>query len=165
MRGVASLLITIAIWQPAIAQPPQKADSPTREFPELKCRYTLAGKDWKWQEPAMPTCVFSAIDKHGDLFALSCSRVPPSTRMNQELAGGFEQALNRMSNGQLRKRGGRFVIFKGLPCYQSEGIYPDGRTTVSRLFLANDIAFHLLFIGGKAPVELRSRFRRRDGRN
>src|SRR5207248_3010527 len=51
------------------------------------------------------------------------------------------------------KRGGHFLTFNGMRCYQVESFLNDGRTSVNRAFLADDLGFNLLVIGGKEPVE------------
>ena len=77
-------------------------------------------------------------------------------RINEEFVKGFENTFYQ--KGQIDKRGGRFITFKGLPCYQAEGILPDGRTTATWIFAAHGSIFQLSLIGGKKQIELDPQF-------
>lgn len=158
MRMLMSIVVTGTFATLAFAQPAQKANPPMREFAGQKCRFTLPGDEWKWLEPPMPMSIFSATDANGRVFAFCCGQIPPETMLDQSFAAQIEQAVVQKSFGKLQKRGGHFVIFQGLSCYQFEGRYADGQTTVSRFFLAHGLVYHLSLIGDKEPVELQPDF-------
>jgi hypothetical protein len=58
----------------------------------------------------------------------------------------------------LVKRGGRLSTFQGLPCYQVEGRFHDGRTCAGKVFAANGFCYVLLIMGSDKPVEQEANF-------
>ncbi len=129
-----------------------RAEERTRHFPAANCRYTLPGDGWSWADPPEGgKIVFAATAPSGAMVMLSVLESPPSAHMDQRFADNIDKGL--VIPGKLEKRGGRLAIFLGLPCYQVEGRMFDGRTTASRVFLANGRGYHLWVVGGKAPVE------------
>jgi hypothetical protein len=158
MRFLTPISVAFTLAGALFGQVPPKPESLTREFPGQKCRYTLPSKDWKWGDPPMPNSVFTATGKNGLSIIMRCDQTMTLLPVDQSSADSFEQGLSRSSGGQLRKRGGRFIVFQGLSCYQFEGMYADGRTVVCRLFAANQLAYHIMLVGDKEPVEQRADF-------
>jgi hypothetical protein len=138
------------------AAPAPKPDPNTRVFPAHKCRYTLPGKDWFWVEQTASPVLFRAENFMGYAVALSAAPVPPHITLNQQFAEKLEKEF--FGSSDMKKRGGRFVVFNGLSCYQSEAVAPDGRTAVCRIFLANGFGYNLEVVGTKDPVELSPNF-------
>ena len=153
MRLFVAAVIAGIFVGTALAQP----DGPTRTFAGQKCRYTLPGGDWRWQN-SPPDAIFIAANKLGHTITFRCDRIDEWTSLDRSTAADFERALSRSAGDQLKKRGGHFIIFLNLSCYQFEGVYADGRTVASRLFLANGLAYHIMVVGDREPVEQRGDF-------
>jgi hypothetical protein len=122
-----------------------------RSFPTQKCSFKLPGPDWAWIDKQLPNGLFMAANSKGFIITLSISVAPVPIRVNEKFAEDVEKTMYQP--GQIEKRGGRFITFRGLPCYQAEGIVADGRTTATRLFSANGYVYHLSLLGSKEPVE------------
>jgi hypothetical protein len=158
MRFLMAVAIACTLAGSVSGQAPQESNPPTREFPSQKCRYTLPGKEWKWMDQPLPDSIFMATSKAGLVITFRCDRVEDWKSLDRSTVADFEQAMNRSTEGRLKKRGGRFIIFLGLSCYQFEGVYADGRTIASRLILANGLAYHIMVAGDQNPVEQRPEF-------
>jgi hypothetical protein len=122
-----------------------------RTFPAQKCRFTLPGMGWTWIDKQAPNTLFMAENTKGFIITLSTVNAPTPERVDEQFAKGFEKTFYQP--GQLEKRSGRFVTFRGLPSYQAEGTLTDGRTTASRVFTAHNFVYTLSLIGTKEPVE------------
>src|SRR5262245_16718567 len=128
-RRLWPFFAVLSLWFPANRL--FGAEEDTRTFPDFKCQLKLPGPDWSWDEKRIPKSVFSAASTKGFIVILTCTSSPSPVPMNQQAADGFEKGLYQP--GQLDKRSGRFVTFKGLPCYQAEGKLADGRTVSARM--------------------------------
>jgi hypothetical protein len=71
------------------------------------------------------------------------------------LTAEFAERLEATAFGRqtLTRRGGRFMVFQGQVCYQSETRLSAGNTMACRVFFANGVCYTLGVIGGKTPVE------------
>jgi hypothetical protein len=127
------------------------AEEAARTFPVQKCRFTLPGPDWTWIDKEVPNVLFMAGNTKGFVINLATVRTPDPVQINEPFAKEFEESLYQP--GQIEKRGGRFVTFRGLPSYQAEGILADGRTSATRVFTANGFVYHLTLLGAKEPIE------------
>jgi hypothetical protein len=132
-------------------------DEVTRVFPEFKCQYTLPGKGWNWVEADSPGSLLFAEGPKGFVVSLAVARVA-GLRAGQLDVKAYEEEL--YATEQLRKRGGQFLTFKGLPCYQAEGLSADGRTTATRAFVAHGLVYNLGVVGGKHAVERDPEFKK-----
>jgi hypothetical protein len=126
------------------------AEERTRSFPAQKCRYTLPGAEWNWIDKDVQKALFIASNSNAFGITLSATncRAP---QVSDEFMKGFESTYYQP--GELRKRGGSYTTFLGLPSYQLNSSSPDGRTLVTRVFIAHGLAYHLTIIGGEEPVE------------
>jgi hypothetical protein len=123
----------------------------TRSFPTQNCKYTLIGDGWSWRDRSESSIVFSAENKKGITVVLATRSVPPDNQLTAEFAEKLEAtAFGRQT---LTRRGGRFMVFQGQVCYQSETRLPAGNTMVCRVFFAHEVCYALAVIGGKSPVE------------
>ncbi len=127
------------------------AEEPMRVFPAQKCRFTLPVPDWTWIDMQAPNILFVAGNTKGFVINLTTVSVPVTAQINEQFVKEFEKSF--YSPGQIEKRAGRFVTFRGLPSYQAEGILADGRTTATRVFKAHGLSYNLSLIGAKEPVE------------
>ncbi len=127
------------------------AEETTRTFPAQKCRFTLPGPDWTWIDKQVPNLLFMAGNTKGFVINPSTVSTPAPVQVDEQFAKGFEKSFYQP--GQIEKRGGRFVTFRGLPSYQAEGILADGRTSATRVFTAHGLVYHLTLLGAKEPVE------------
>jgi hypothetical protein len=135
----------------------QADDERTRHFPAAKCRYTLPTDEWGWTDQLAGKAVFAAVGPDRTLVALSIMENPPSARIDQKFADGFDKGF--VVPGDNEKRGGRLATFLGLPCYQVEGrLVTEGLTTASRVFLANGRLYILSVMGAGGTVEQRPDF-------
>jgi hypothetical protein len=123
----------------------------TRTFPAQNCRFTLPGPDWTWIDKQVPNVVFMARNSKGFVINLSTKSTPQPVQLDKQFVAGFEKTFYQP--GQVEKRGGRFITFRGLPSYQAEGVLADGRTAASRVFAAHGLVYHLTLLGGKQPIE------------
>jgi hypothetical protein len=133
-RAIAAAFLAAALL--ALRQPGLAAQERTRDFPAQKCRYTLP-EGWDWAGAG--TCPLP---------------VPlPNPRQADwaELVAAFQQGLYRP--GYLKKRGGHFLTFQGLPAFQAEGTLANGRTAAGRFVIGHGLSYALLVVGGEAPVE------------
>ncbi len=135
------------------------ADEATRTFPALKCRYTLPGPDWSWLEAGSPSIHFMARNKTGFVVnmttysAIMLDKVKVKfVTVDQQFGEVFEQS-HFAESPQLEKRGGRLLTFRSVPSYQVECKVPDGRTVVTRAFIAHGIIYEMNIVGGQEPVE------------
>jgi hypothetical protein len=124
----------------------------TRTFPAQKCRFTLPGPDWTWSDENAPNRIFLAKDKKGFVITLAAVASPGRVQMNEQFARGFENDFYKAPS-PFKKRSGRFVTYLGLPAYQTEAMFPDGRTTAVRVFAAHGLLYNLSLIGRKEPIE------------
>jgi hypothetical protein len=148
MTGFAFLLV----FQSSNLQ----AEERTREFPALYCRYTLPGEEWNWSRVTASSNVFLATDGKGHVVTLASLQVPKSTKLDGRFVQELEKSL--YEEGKFKKRGGRFQVFLGRPCYQFELEMADGNTGAGRVVLANGMSYQLMVIGNKGPIELDPEF-------
>jgi hypothetical protein len=127
-----------------------RAQERSKEFPDLKCRYTLPGEDWKWTEPTGRANVFMATDG-SHVVTLASMQIPASTKLDESFIEGFEKPMYQP--GKFKRRGGRMRMFLGFPCYQFEFEYGAGQMGAGRVLLANGRSYQLMVLGDKAPVE------------
>jgi hypothetical protein len=128
-----------------------------RSIPTYQCRYTLPGKDWSWSEPTSGVqAVCMARNGDGLVFMLTVLPVPAHTIIDADFATEFDQ--NAYPVAATKKRGGRITNFKGLPCYESEGLLNGKFTAVYRVLVANGFAYQLQLLGNADPVEKRPDF-------
>jgi len=127
-----------------------------KSFQLYQCRYTLPGDDWSWAEPASGRdAVFMAQNRDGLVLTMSIHSAPAGWVIDARFATEYDQAAP--TDVDFRKRGGRLLTFRGLPCYQHEGTL-DGRTTVFRVVIANGLLYQLVLLGNADPVEQRPDF-------
>jgi len=124
---------------------------PTRNFPGQNCQYTLIGDDWKWRVGDPQSIVFSAENKKGTVVILAINSISNNTQLTADFAERLETiAFGRQT---LTRRGGRFMVFQGQVCYQSETRLQSGNTMACRVFFAHGSSYALAVIGGLNPVE------------
>src|SRR5262249_2824515 len=121
--------------------------------PAQKCQFTLPSQRWSWSDRPVPNVFVSAESKDGLVIQITCAPAAAWSNMDDRAVQDFEASLARSSHGQLKKRSASYVPYHGLTSYQVAGLLPDGRTTVSRFFLAHEMAYQILMVGGKEPVE------------
>jgi hypothetical protein len=132
------------------------ADENVKSFQLYQCRYTLPSDDWSWAELASGTdAVFMAQNGDGLVLTMSVHSAPAGRVIDSRFATEFDQTAP--TGVEFRKRGGRFMTFRGLSCYQHEGIF-NGRTTVVRVVIANGLLYQLELLGDADPVEKRPDF-------
>jgi len=151
MRPFVGIIAALVLASPALGQGP-KAAAQTRYFPAQKCRFTLPD-GWSWVDRPIGNAFFAAESTDGLLVQATCAPAMAWSEMDERAAEDFERSLARSSRGKLKKRGTSFVSFHGLTAYQIAGVLPDGKTTVSCCFLAHQMAYQILIVGGKEPVE------------
>jgi hypothetical protein len=128
----------------------ERKDS-TRNFSERNCQYTLIGDDWKWRVGDPQSIVFSAENKKGTVVILATNSISPTTQLTADFAERLEAvAFGRQT---LTRRGGRFLVFQGQVCYQSETRLQSGNTMACRVFFARGSSYALAAIGGLNPIE------------
>lgn len=116
----------------------------TRHFPTARCKYTLPNDDWSWQEPNHKKQLFSARGLGGSVIFLCSSETLPTTQLDQTFVDEFEREY--FGPGKAEKKGGRFTSFQGLPCYEMDGLTPEGLAEHSLLFIANSRAYNLVLL-------------------
>jgi hypothetical protein len=131
------------------------AQTPTREFPAENCRFTLPGKDWFWTSSPPQGMLCAAQNARGFTFLLGAFRPPNAGPSQPEFksAEEYERGFYEGAAGEFTKRGGHFLTFNGVSCYQAESLMKDGRTSAHRAFVADGAVFNLMVIGSKEPVE------------
>ncbi|MFL5340094.1 MAG: hypothetical protein ACJ8F7_08075 [Gemmataceae bacterium] len=134
---------------------PQPIDR-SRDFAEHKCRYTLPGKEWAWNEPPPPGVLCMASRPGGFFLTVKVTEQRGASHVGEKFAAEFDKDF--FQTGQASKRGGRFVAFQGLPCYQVEATEPGGHSMVNRAFLANGVVYSVNLTGGTAPLEQKPDF-------
>lgn len=92
-----------------------------------------------------------AANTKGFVIYLVTAIAPERVPVNEQIAKGFEKGF--YLPGQIEKRAGRFITFRGLPTYQTEGNLADGRTCAVRIFTAHGLVYHLSLIGAIEPIE------------
>ncbi len=130
------------------------AEERTRCFPDQKFQYTLPGGDWGWEdEKKVRGSLFVA--KKGESIAICILAVKvPEPRVQKDFEDyveGAEETFYQKTG--FTKRAGRFMTFRQLPTDQLAYTRDDGRSGVSRLFIAHGLGYHLLVVGGLDPVE------------
>jgi hypothetical protein len=95
--------------------------------------------------------LFMAVNGKGFVINLSAVRTPEPVQVNEQFVPGFESTMYQP--GQVKKRGGRFITFRGLQAYQAESALADGRTSVTWVFNAHGFLYILTLLGGQEPVE------------
>jgi hypothetical protein len=154
VRPIVAAALVAMLGATALGQEPKaRAAAQTRYFSAQKCQFTLPAGRWSWTDQPLPDTFFAAESAAGLVVRASCAPAAAWRQMNESAAKDFESSLVQGSGGQLKKRGAVYVQFHGLSCYQVAGVYADGRTTASRCFLAHGLAYHILVVGGKEPVE------------
>jgi len=149
-----AVLALLTTADAARAQAPKApVSAQTRYFPAQKCQFTLPTRRWSWTDQPLSNTFFAAESATGLIVRASCAPAAAWRQMDESAAKDFESSLVQSSGGQLRKRGAVYVQYHGLSSYQVAGVYADGKTTVSRCFLAHGLAYHILVVGGKNPVE------------
>jgi len=138
----------------SIAQAP--APERTRTFPDQCIKFTLPSDDWSWEEANVSKGLCFAVNKIGWTFTMTYMPLPKGMELDHNAAMGFEKSL--YDPGELDKRGGGFLTFKGLRCYQTQGVLANGRTTATRIIHAHGYGLYLTVIGGKEPIELQPEF-------
>jgi hypothetical protein len=135
------------------------ARDPVKTFPVSQCRYTLPGKDWSWVQPVprdvQAICV--ARNEDGLVVMLTVLHAPAGMVIDAGFVDAFDPTAHGVQ-GTVRKRGERFMTFKGLPCYECELLVHEQMTTVIRVVIANGFAYQLQLIGNADPVEKRPDF-------
>jgi hypothetical protein len=127
------------------------ADESTRTFTAQKCRFTLPGADWTWIDTPGPDLVFMARNTTGFVINLAAKSAPQPAQVDQQFVNGFEKKFYQ--TGGLKKRGGQFLTYRGLPTYQATGTVADGITSSTRVFFAHGLGYVLTVLGEKEPVE------------
>ena len=147
------------------------AEALTRVFLEQKCRFTLPGADWKWIDLRCHRGIHGlnlvrAENNLGYFIFLDEITAPQAGQIDldfQEFAKVFEKNLSDWS--EITKRDGRFVTYRiekhtgrsvtylDVPAYQTESMLPDGRTTATRVFIANGFEYTMGILGVKEPIE------------
>jgi len=122
----------------------------SKEFPDLKCRYTLAGEDWKWMDSPGAANIFMATDG-SHVVTLASMQIPASNKLDESFIEGFEKSMYQ--SGKFKRQGGRMRKFLGFPCYQFEFEYAASQMGAGRVLLANGKSYQLMVLGNKAPVE------------
>lgn len=139
----------------ARAAPPPAEAVRTREFAAQNCRFTLPDKNWFWTEVPADGMFCTAENARGFVLMLGAVR-PGNARARLpefKSAAEYEKGLYEAGKGEVTKRGGHFLTFNGLRCYQAESLLKDGRTSACRAFIADGQLFELVVIGSKEPVE------------
>jgi hypothetical protein len=150
---LGSLFLALALPVSAAQAPQQET---VRSFPEAKCSLKLPGEGWAWSERQPPNAVAMAESQEGFVLVLICLKAPDGVRLDQKFLDGCAESY--FQPGTLERRGVQAVTFKGLPCYQAEGMLADGRTTATMIFLAHGHMYQLGVIGTKDPVEKTAEF-------
>jgi hypothetical protein len=128
-----------------------------KTFPAYQCRYTLPGGRWYWVDPGpVPHAVCVARNGDGLEFMLLVTPVPAGTVIDARFSATFDRAA--YPAGGAKSRGGRMTTFKGLPCYESDGLLDSKTTAVTRVVIANGFGYRLQLLGGADPVEKRPDF-------
>ena len=137
-------------------------EPPRKFFRDYKCYYELPDASWSWNNQPGSHILFAAKNSKGMFVTLQWFQLKQVQTLEQYVPV-YEE--NYFKSGQFRKRGGRFLSFRGSPCYQLEASLSDGRTVVTRIFLNNYlVALQLTVIGGPEAHRADSRVRvRRPG--
>ena len=126
-------------------------EPPRKFFRDYKCYYELPDASWSWNNQPGSHILFAAKNSKGMFVTLQWFQLKQVQTLEQYVPV-YEE--NYFKSGQFRKRGGRFLSFRGSPCYQLEASLSDGRTVVTRIFLNNYlVALQLTVIGGPEPIE------------
>ena len=152
-RFVGIIVAALVLAPPALGQGPKAAPARTRYFPAQKCQFTLPADGWVWVDRPIGNAFVAAESLDGLAVQVTCAPAAAWPKMDERAAEDFERSLARSSGGKLKKRGASYVSFHGLTAYQIAGVLPDGKTTVSRCFLAHQMAYQILIVGGKDLVE------------
>ena len=120
----------------------------TRTFPELKCRFTLPNSDWEWVE--MEHVHFAAVNSAGISVRLTASH-HPGVEVGKIFANSFDKEF--FIPGERERRGGEFITFLGLPCYEVRGRLKDSTSSSMRIFAAHGYIYNVIVMGSSEPVE------------
>ena len=169
-RCCVSILTVVTLT--TIVQSELRAAELTRVFPSFGCRFTLPGDDWRWDDSVSRNqgqavkgengfatgfeMIFEAKNEKGFAVNLCRMTTPWFVALDQRFVDGFESGFYKTSG--LKKRGGRFTTFQGIPCYQLEATAADGRALTGTLLLANGYAYQLLMMSPKGAVEQEKNF-------
>jgi hypothetical protein len=152
LQRVLFVLLAVPAGQ-AVAAPRETV----KTFPAYQCRYTLPGSRWYWVDPGpVPHAVCVARNGDGLEFMLLVTPVPAGTVIDARFSATFDRGA--YPAGGAKSRGGRMTTFKGLPCYESDGLLDARTTSVTRVVIANGFGYRLQLLGGADPVEKRSDF-------
>lgn len=122
-----------------------------KTFATQQCRYTLPSNKWNWTDHRdVPNAVCAAEHEDGRIIILCLTAIPKHGVINDAFVNGFDHEA--VSEGTLKKRGGRITAFKNLPCYECEHLI-SGAMVASRIILANGFHYHVIIRGGLRPVE------------
>ena len=137
-------------WLTAV--PSQGGDS-TKEFPDKKCKVSLPGKEWVWDDPStVPRALAVARHSQGSKLVFMAFAAPKGYHIDQSAITGFEKGL--FKDGSATKESGKVIQFRGVPCYEVRvTIGKNNVFGVIRVLGTNDICYQLQLISDPASKE------------
>jgi len=146
--ALAALVLTLGGALPVTAQ------DKTRTFDAHNFKYTLPADNWTFlDESQVPNAICLARSTDGATFLVTTFGVPKDIDITDKFTTGFDKGA--ADNG-MQKRGGRLTTFKGLTCYETEGLINGKMTTATRVVLADGLGYSVQVLAGAEPVEKRS---------
>jgi hypothetical protein len=156
MIGTA-VVVAVLLSSPQVALSQDKVQknvvNPIRTFPAEVCQFRLLDLTWTWVEQQTPELLCMAKDRRGYVVNLGVKKLPQPTQLNKEFVESFEKGFYSSAGPRVKKHGGRYLTFKGLPAYQTETISTDGKNGVARVVLAHDRMYVLTVVGAKIAFD------------
>ena len=90
----------------------------------------------------------------GYVVNLGVKKLPQPTELDKEFVESFEKGFYSSADPMVKKHGGRYLTFKGLPAYQTETVSTDGKKNgVARVVLAHGRIYVLTVVGGRIAFD------------
>jgi hypothetical protein len=134
------------------------AGEETRTFPDARCTYTLPGPDWEFLDPKLLTVDMGKGDnlvlartQKGRGFHLRTMPLAPGEKVTPRAFESFEFGF--IKAGNMKKLNASRLTFKGLPSYQFDAVFPDGKGITVRLLYANKLLYILQAVNTGGPLD------------
>lgn len=134
------------------------AGEKTKQFPTQKFKVSLPDKGWNWADEDGTRGSVTATSGDGLMLSVTTVHSPKAFSVGASFAKGFDEGF--FKDGAYVKRGGKFIKYRGAPCYQALfQAAEDKRTGVIRVIGLNDFCYQIQLLGAaNPPVEKRRDF-------
>ena len=129
----------------------------TKEFSAYKFKVTLP-KGWNWTDADAARGTATTTSGDGLVLSVTAVRAPKQFAVGNTFAKGFDDGF--FKDGAYVKRDGKFMKYRGAPCYQALfQAAEDKRTGAIRVLGLNDFCYQIQLLGAASPpVEKRRDF-------